>query len=70
MDALPLVLGQPGYDELGIDCLALEYVRSTLRHILRQGRLDDGRAFKTQALAVGHHAIHQRAVEQLPGATD
>ena len=69
-DPLPLVLGQPGYDEFGIYCLALENIRSTLRHILRQGRLDDGRAFKTQALAVGHHAIHQRTVEQLPGAAD
>ena len=45
-DPLTLVLGQPGYDELGIYCLALENIRSSLRHILRQGRLDDGRASK------------------------
>src|SRR6516164_860678 len=69
-DPLPLVLGQPGYDELGIYCLALENIRSTLRQILRQGRLDDGRAFKAETLAIGHHAIHQRTVEQLSGATN
>ena len=70
MDPLPFVLGQPGYDEPSIYCLALENIRSTSRQILCQRRLDDWGAFKTQALAVGHHAIHQRAVEQLPGAAD
>src|SRR5262249_35630422 len=70
MDALPLVLGQPVYDELGIDCLALEYIWSTLGYVLCQRRLDDWGAFKAETLAIAHHAIHQRAVEQLPGAAD
>ena len=48
VDALPLVFSQPGYDEPGIYCLSLENFRSTLRDILCQGRLDDGRALKTQ----------------------
>src|SRR5262249_24794307 len=39
-------------------------------HILCQGRLDDGRAFKAMTLATSHSAIHQRSVEQLPGAAD
>src|SRR5262249_12242858 len=69
-DPLPLVLGQPGYDDFGIYCLALENIRSTLRHILAQGRPDDRRAFKAETLAISHGAIHQRAVEQLPGATN
>ena len=69
-DPLPLVLGQSGYDEFGIYCLALENIRNTLRHSLRQGRLDDGRAFKAETLAISHGAIHQRAVEQLPGTAD
>ena len=50
--------------------LALENLGITFRHILRQRRLDDGCALEAQTLAIGHHAIHQRAVEQLSGAAD
>jgi hypothetical protein len=70
VDALPLVFGQPGYDEAGVDGLALENFRSTLGHILCQGRLDDGRALKTEAFAISDCAIHQGTVEELPGAAD
>jgi hypothetical protein len=37
---------------------------------LCQRRLYDRRTFEAQALAIGDHAIHQRAVEQLPGTAD
>ena len=69
-DPLSLVLCHPGYDEPAIYCLSLEHLRSSFGHVLFQRRLDDGRAFKTQALAIAHHAIHQRAVEQLSGTAD
>ena len=69
-DSLSLVLPQSRYDDCGIDCLALENLRRAFRHILCERRLDDGRAFKAETLAISHGAIHQRPVEQLSSAAN
>src|SRR5947207_2320422 len=36
IDAVPLVLRQPGHHQFGIDCFAIEYLWNALRHVLCQ----------------------------------
>jgi hypothetical protein len=63
MNAMTLVLGQRGHGVIRADGLALERDGHALGRILYKRRDNHSRAFKTQAFAVGHHAVNDAAVE-------